>query len=104
MYIYNVTINIEEGVHDEWLEWMKTEHIPEMLGTGKFVKALMTRVMVNEQMGGITYSVQYTAKNKADIEKYQEEDAAILKKKSKAFEGKFVAFRTEMQVVSEQKV
>lgn len=104
MYIYNVTINIEEGVHDEWLEWMKTEHIPEMLDTGKFVKALMTRVMVNEQMGGITYSVQYTAKSKAHIEKYQEEDAAILKKKSKAFEGKFVAFRTEMQVVSEQKV
>lgn len=104
MYIYNVTVNIEEGIHEEWLQWMKTEHIPEMLNTGKFIKALMTRVMVKEQMGGFTYSVQYTAKNKEDIEKYQEEDAARLKKQSKAFEGKFVSFRTEMQVVSEQKV
>ena len=46
MYIYNVTINIEETVHDKWLHWMKEEHIPAMLATGKFHKALMTRVQV----------------------------------------------------------
>jgi hypothetical protein len=102
MYIYNVTINIEETIHDEWVKWMKEEHIPEMLDTGKFKKALMTRVMVTEAMGGITYSVQYTAENKAELEKYYEEDAERLRRKSKAFEGKFVAFRTEMQVISEQ--
>ena len=60
MYIYNVTINIQEGIQEKWLEWMKNEHIPEMLATGKFTKALMSRVMVEEEMGGFTYSVQYT--------------------------------------------
>ena len=54
MFIYNVTINIEESAHDEWLDWMKNEHIPDMLSTGKFIKALMTKVMVEEEMGGIT--------------------------------------------------
>ncbi|SKB48676.1 protein of unknown function [Salegentibacter holothuriorum] len=102
MYIYNVTINVEEAIHDDWVKWMKEEHIPEMLDTGKFKKALMSRVMVTEAMGGITYSVQYTAENKAELDKYYKEDADSMRKKTKIFEGKFVAFRTEMQVISEQ--
>lgn len=102
MYIYNVTINIQEDVHDEWVKWMKEEHIPDMLNTGKFVKALMTRVMVQEQMGGITYSIQYTAKDRGMLQSYYAENAEELRSKSKPFEGKFVAFRTELEVVSEQ--
>ncbi len=101
MYIYNVTINIEESVHAQWLDWMKNQHIPEMLATGKFSKALMCRVMVEEQMGGITYSVQYTTDSKETLEKYYQENAKTLRAKSKAFEGKFVAFRTEMEVTFE---
>ena len=102
MHIYNVTINIQEEVHDQWLEWMKKEHIPEMLSTGKFTKALMSRVMVEEPMGGITYSVQYTTESPEVLKRYYEEDAQRLCGRSKAFEGKFVAFRTEMEIVSEQ--
>ena len=41
MLIYNVTINIEESVEKEWLAWMQQVHIPEVIATGKFVKALM---------------------------------------------------------------
>lgn len=102
MYIYNVTVNIQEDVHEKWVKWMKEEHIPDMLNTGKFTKALMTRVMVTEEMGGITYSVQYTAQNKELLQRYYEEDAADLRSRTKPFEGKFVAFRTELEIVSEQ--
>lgn len=101
MYIYNVTTNIEEAVHNEWLEWMKNEHLPEMLKTGKFTKALMARVLVEEQMGGITYSVQYTTESQEMLQRYYDEDAGEMRSRSKAFEGKFVAFRTEMEVVKE---
>lgn len=102
MYIYNVTINIEETVHDKWLQWMKEEHIPAMLATGKFHKALMTRVQVEEEMGGITYSVQYRTDSKETLQKYYKEDAETLRAQSKPFEGKFIAFRTELEVISEQ--
>lgn len=102
MYIYNVTINIQEDVHEEWLKWMKQEHIPEMLSTGKFSRALMSRVMVEEPMGGITYSVQYTTRDMETLRQYYEEDAVRLRSRTKPFEGKFVAFRTEMEVVSQQ--
>lgn len=72
-----------------------------MLATGKFNKALMTRVQVEEEMGGITYSVQYRTDSKETLEKYYEENAAELRNQSKAFEGKFVAFRTELEIISE---
>ncbi|GAA4311963.1 DUF4286 family protein [Pontixanthobacter gangjinensis] len=102
MIIYNVTINVQEDIHDKWVKWMKEEHIPDMLDTKKFTRALMTKVMVKEPMGGITYSVQYTAESKEMLERYYSEDADDLRARSKPFEGKFVAFRTELEVISEQ--
>ena len=101
MYIYNVTINIEESVHDRWLEWMKREHIPAMLATGKFSKALMTRVKIEEEMGGTSYSIQYTTDCKETLQKYYDEDASDLQVQSRPFEGKYVAFRTELEVIGE---
>lgn len=102
MIIYNVTINVQEDIHDKWVKWMKEEHIPDMLKTGKFTRALMTRVLVKEPMGGITYSVQYTAESKRMLERYYAEDAEDLRSRSGAFNGKFVAFRTELEVITEQ--
>lgn len=101
MYIYNVTINIEESIHETWLRWMQTEHIPAMLATGKFSNALMSKVQIEEEMGGITYSVQYRTDSKATLQKYLTEDAETLRAQSKPFEGKFVAFRTELEIISE---
>lgn len=102
MLIYNVTTNVEEKVHDEWVEWMKNIHIPAMMQTGKFEGATMSRVDVVESMGGITYSVQYKIQNKNTLERYFEEDAEKLRAQTKLFEGMFVSFRTEMEIVHEQ--
>lgn len=102
MYIYNVTINIETSVHDTWLHWMKSEHIPAMLATKKFSKALMTKVLFEQEMDGITYSVQYTTDSKETLKKYYAEDSERLRELSRPFTGKFVAFRTELEVIDEQ--
>lgn len=105
MYIYNVTINIEETAHDEWLKWMQKKHIPEMLALGKFSKALMSRVMVEEEMGGMTYSIQYTTDSKETLEDYYKEDASKMRTEGmQLFANKFVAFRTELAIVFEEKI
>ncbi|MFT6797099.1 MAG: gamma-glutamylcyclotransferase (GGCT)/AIG2-like uncharacterized protein YtfP [Maribacter sp.] len=105
MYIYNVTTNIEESVQKKWVHWMKEKHIPDVLNTGKFINAKMSKVLVEEDMGGVTYSVQFTVASKALLESYYKEDAPRLRKEANTlFAGKFVAFRTEMQVVDEQHV
>ncbi len=100
MYIYNVTINIDESVEQEWLHWMQEKHIPEMLETGKFTEAKMCQVMVEEELGGVTYSVQYTTDSKETLDRYYAEDAERLRQKAiHLFANKFVAFRTELDVV-----
>ncbi len=101
MYIYNVTINIEDEVKEEWLTWLEG-HILDVLNTGKFISAKLTEVLVEEEMGGTTYSVQYTAKTKEDIQKYYQEDAARLRGDGmKKFGDKMVAFRTELRLIKE---
>ncbi|HFS67583.1 MAG TPA: DUF4286 family protein [Flavobacteriia bacterium] len=102
MYIYNVTINIDDSVHDAWLEWMKKEHIPQMLKLGKFNNALMSKVVAQGD-SGTTYSVQYQTDSKETLDKYYKEDADLLRNEGfKKFGDKFVAFRTELDVVSNQ--
>ena len=102
MYIYNVTTNIEESAHDEWLQWIQEKHIPDMLATGKFFNAKLCKVLVEEDMGGVTYSVQYATPDKETLEKYYTEDAPRLREDAaKRFAGKFVSFRTELEIISE---
>lgn len=82
---------------------MKEIHIPDVLATGKFDGAKMSRVLVEEEMGGYTYSVQFTITNKEKLEKYYAEDAPRLREDGlKRFPNKFVSFRTEMEIISEQ--
>lgn len=102
MIIYNVTTNVEESIHEDWLYWMRNEHIPAMLATGKFIKAIMTRVLVEEETGGMSYSIQYTANSKDLLDRYYKENAADLRKETERFKGKFVSFRTELEVITEQ--
>ncbi|THD69636.1 DUF4286 family protein [Robertkochia marina] len=102
MIIYNVTINVEEAVKEEWVQWMREQHIPDMIGTGKFTGARMVRVLVEEEMGGVTYSVQYYTRDKNTLERYYREDAERLRADAlRKFPNKFVAFRTELEVISE---
>jgi len=100
MYIYNVTINVDKSIQKEWLAWIDT-HIPEVLATGKFSSAKLTQVLVDEEMGGVTYSVQYRAKTRKDLDDYYKFDADKLRNNSKHFHGKFVAFRTELRIIKE---
>jgi Domain of unknown function (DUF4286) len=99
MIIYNVTINIENDVREEWLNWMKTVHIPDVMRTGYFLENKICKVLVDEEQG-TTYSIQYTAANINDYEEYKSLHAPRLQKEvSDRYANKFVAFRTILEVV-----
>ena len=104
MIIYNVTVNIDDSIHDEWLDWIK-EHIPLVLATGKFTEAKLTKVLVEEKLGGMTYSIQYRAKSREDLENYYKQDAERLRNDGlKLFSDKMLAFRTELEIIDEYSV
>lgn len=101
MIIYNVTINIDDSAHHQWLKWIK-EHIPQVLATGKFKEAKLTKVLVEEDMGGQTYSIQYRAHSRKTLDAYYKEDADRLRADgAKLFADKMLAFRTELEVLDE---
>lgn len=100
MYIYNVTVNLEEPIVAAWLQYMREEHIPDVMATGLFIKHQLVRVMVEEEQGQ-TYSVQYYVKDLETLKLYQEVFAPKLQAEHSAkFEGQFVAFRTVLEVLS----
>ncbi len=104
MIIYNVTSNIDESIHQKWLEWIK-EHIPQVLATGYFVEAKLTKVLVKEDLGGVTYSVQYRAKSRDALEAYYKNDAGRLRQESlKHFGDQVLSFRTELEIIDEYSV
>jgi len=104
MIIYNVTTNIDDSVHDEWIHWMQHTHIPAVLATGKFTKAHFVKVLVEEQMGGKTYSVQFHTDSHETLQKYYKEDAPRLRDESqKLFGDKMLSFRTELEFICEHK-
>ena len=67
MIIYNVTVNVDDSIQDEWIAWMKKEHIQAVLDTGLFTGYRFTKVLVEEE-SGTTYSIQYEA---ADLESFK---------------------------------
>ena len=104
MIIYNVTSNIDGSIHDQWLIWIK-EHIPQVLATGCFTEAKLTRVLVEEEIGGVTYSVQYRAKSREDLDTYYKHYADGLRQDAlKHFTDKVLAFRTELEIIDEYSV
>lgn len=97
MIIYNVTVNVEDAVHDAWLEWMRSKHIPDVVNTGCFTHGKMYRILVEEQQG-VSYSIQYTANTMEDVDRYLENFAQGLRQDAHdAFGGKFTAFRTLLE-------
>ncbi len=100
MIVYNVTINIYKDVHDEWLKWMMEKHIPEVLATGLFIDSRISKMLIEEEGEGLTYSIQYTLESMDKMKEYESNHASRLREDvNKRYEGKFGAFRTMMEVV-----
>ena len=98
MIIYNVTVNIDEDVHEDWIEWMSEVHIKDVMDTGLFKEARLSRILAEEE-GGLSYSIQYLCESMETLEKYQKEHAPRLQQDhTSRYEGKFVAFRTLLRL------
>jgi hypothetical protein len=100
MIIYNVTVNIDASVHDEWLEWMRTSHIPDVMRTGMFSENRFLRILGDDESGGSTYSIQYTCESIERFQQYEDIYAPALRgEHNNRFKDKFVAFRTLLETV-----
>lgn len=99
MIIYSVTVSVDKDIEAEWLHWMKTVHVPDVMKTGFFGACHMNRLLdPKPEPGMATYNFQYWCQNMEVYEKYQEEAAPALQKDhTERYKDKFVAFRTILE-------
>jgi hypothetical protein len=100
MFIYNVTIKVANEIATEWLQWLKEEHVPEVLASDCFSKATIVRLLEIDDSEGPTYAIQYLAESKGLYNHYIEKFAGDLRQKSfDKWGDRFIAFRSLMQVI-----
>ncbi len=101
MILYNITVNVEDSVREDWTTWMREIHIPEVMKTGLFKEFKFLKLLNEEEENtGTTFAVQYFCETKQDYDKYQAEFAKNLQfEHSRRYKGKFVAFRTILEEV-----
>ena len=99
--VYNVTIKVNASIANDWLSWLKEEHIPEVIATGCFTKAQIMRLLEIDETEGPTFAIQYFAENRSQYDLYIEKFAGFMRQKSfDKWGDKFIAFRSLMQVVN----
>ena len=101
MFIYNVTTHVEPTIESQWLAWMNEEHVPQMIQTGKFKKAIIFKVITENDLGGVSYATQYHCSDRTTFESYQKEDADRLKKHAlDKFDERILSYRTELEQIT----
>jgi hypothetical protein len=99
MIIYNVTVKIDAEAADEWVKWMKEEHMPELMKTGLFTDSRLCRLLEQDETEGRTYTAQYFCNTIEDYNSYIDNHAQHMRDKGFArFGNRFMAFRTVMEV------
>jgi len=102
MVIYNVTVNINEGIEKDWFKWMNTIHIPEVMATGCFLDSRMMRLTEPTPEEGITFAIQYRVKDRKTLDHYFDQFAPSLQKShTERYQNQFVAFRTILDLENE---
>jgi hypothetical protein len=100
MFIYNITLKVENDILEEWLEWQKEIHIPEMIATGCFYDHRFYKLLEHDEEDGKTFVIQFYANSKNDFDHYVENFAGQLRQKSsEKWKDRVISFRTLLQNV-----
>jgi hypothetical protein len=98
--IYNVTTKVDQSIASEWLQWLKEEHINDMIGTGCFTHAVILQMTEVDETEGPTYAVQYHAESKALYNHYINEYSSEMREKShKRWGDKIISFRSVLKII-----
>ena len=97
MILYNITYNIEKEVEARWLDWIRSEYIPKMKGTGCF-RSVRFFQLLNVQDEGSTYSLQFMTDSLDTMQQFLDKHAYRMAEEHNIhFKDKHVAFQTVLQ-------
>ena len=104
MILYNITIKIDHNCSKNWLNWMKSTQIPEIMETGIFRGYKLCKLLhEEEEPDGATYALQFLCDGISHLttfQKYHEE--SFKKKLYENFGGRYVLFATILKVMEDK--
>lgn len=100
MLLYNVTVTLDLDIHEDWLRWMRTTHVPDVMSTGMFLSYRLCKLLGHEHDDSEIYAVQYLVRDMPQLRRYLDDFAPDLQRQHKErYDGKYAVFRTVMEVV-----
>lgn len=100
MLVYNITIKVDKDIHLQWMDWMKTEYLPEHMDTGLFSSQRMLRILDIDETDGFTYALQFELTGISDFERYISVQSTVFQNNARRKWGeKMLSFATIMEVV-----
>jgi hypothetical protein len=66
MLLYTVNIELEQSIRQDWLEWMTSKHIPDVMGTGLF----LSWELCEDTENNLTYRVIYKCESNEKLDEY----------------------------------
>lgn len=101
MILYNVTVKVDNSIEADWLEWMRSKHIPDVMNTGMFLEHKLCKITFpTEDDGHNTFAIQYFCKSMDELNAYQDKYAKALQAEhTERYNNRFIAIRTLMEVL-----
>lgn len=93
MYTYSLTISLDPEVEQQWLDYMKAEHIPALKACGYFDEIAVHQIVEPEpEDKSVTYNIQLVIGTMEHLRLYMQKEAPrIHGNHDKTFEKKFHA-------------
>lgn len=98
---YRVTVYVDTACQADWLDWMVTKHIPDVMNTGYFSAYHLAEIVAesaNAPQETFGYIIEYSSPDWTQFETYQETCAPALQKEHHdRYAGKVHATRHILQ-------
>ena len=100
MYLFSITINIEDSHQKEWLIWVKAE-LNKLVADKELVQDFrLLKILSEEPNSGSSFSFQYHLSSLTDMELFEERyDREVAVGMYRLYDEKFVEFRTRLELV-----
>jgi hypothetical protein len=100
MILYNITFTVANEIEEDFVQWMKDKHIPDIFATGLFTEHKFFRLLNSPDDNVTNYAIQFFAENTKKLIEYEARFAHELRFETQARYGeKAIPFRTLMESV-----
>jgi hypothetical protein len=98
MLIINTTFNVSESCEEEWIQWARSEYIPEVIAPGLLVEPRFCRLLIENEADSQSYAIQFEVKDLDTLDTwFKEYGAKIQTVLNERFQEKVLSFTTVME-------